>query len=221
MKRFSLRVPLCVVLVSMIFVAAPVWAQAPPLNDAAPFAVLGASTVTNVGPSLITGELGVSPGASVTGFPPGLVVGGTFHLADAVAADAQTSANNAYVTLQALPCPLGNNLTGQDLGTLAPLVAGVYCFDTSAQLTGALVLDAEGVPTAEWIFQTGSTLTTASAATVTVINGGNDCNVYWALGSSATLGTGTQFAGNILAQTSITLTTGANVSGRLLALTGA
>ena len=107
----------------------------------------------------------------------------------------------AYNDLAGQACD--TNLTGQDLGgkTLTP---GVYCFNTSAQLTGDLVLDAQGNPAAVWIFQMGSTLTTASNASVVVINGGSSCNVFWQVGSSATLGTGTAFKGNILALASIT-----------------
>ena len=115
-------------------------------------------------------------------------------------------------------------MTGQDLGGLT-LTPGVYCFSSSAQLTGTLTLDAQGNPNAVFIFKIGSTLTTASNSSVVVINtGGNSsiaCNVFWQVGSSATLGTGTSFAGNILALTSITLNTGANVSGRVLARNGA
>lgn len=193
-------------------------AQAPPLGTAATFGVLGGSAVSNTGPTVVTGNLGVSPGTSVTGFPPGIVTGGTIHSADAVALQAQSDLTVAYVALAGLPC--NTVLTGQDLGgqTLAP---GVYCFSTSAQLTGTLTLDAQGNPNAEFIFQVGSTLTTASNSTVRVINGGQNCNVYWQVGSSATFGTASTFLGNVLALASITVTTGGNVSGRLLARNGA
>lgn len=191
-------------------------AQATDLGTAATFGVLGASTVTNTGPTVVNGDLGVSPGSSVTGFPPGIVTG-TIHAADAAAAQAQNDVTTAYNALAALPC--GTNLTGQDLGGLV-LVPGVYCFDSSAQLTGTLILNAQGNTGSQFIFQIGSTLTTASNSFVTVINGPT-CNVFWQVGSSATLGTGTTFAGNILALTSITVTTSASVSGRLLARNGA
>ena len=191
---------------------------APTLGSAAPFAVLGGSTVTNTGPSVITGDLGVQPGSAVTGFPPGILAGGTIHAADAVALNAQGAVTTAYNSLAAQTCT--TDLTGQDLGGLT-LTPGVYCFASSAQLTGTLTLNAQGNPAAVFIFKTGSTLTTASNATVAVINGGIVCNVFWQIGSSATLGTNTTFAGNILALTSITLTTGSRVFGRALARNGA
>jgi hypothetical protein len=184
-----------------------------------PFAVLGGSTVTNTGASVVTGDLGVSPGSAVTGFPPGTVTG-TIHAADATAAAAQVDLTTAFNTLTSQPC--GFDLTGTDLGGLT-LTPGVYCFSTSAQLTGTLTLNALGDPNAVWVFRIGSTLTTASGSAVAFVNGSsaNSCGVEWRVGSSATLGTGTGFSGNILAQDSITLTTGANMMGRALARTGA
>jgi hypothetical protein len=160
----------------------------------------------------------VDPGLAVTGFPPGLVAGGTIHTGDAVALQAQSDTTTAYNTLAGEALTV--DLTGQDLGgkTLTP---GVYHFSSSAQLTGALTLNAEGNPDASFVFQIGSTLTTASNSSVLVINGAQDCNIFWQVGSSATLGTTTAFKGNILALTSITLDTGANVSGRTLARNGA
>jgi hypothetical protein len=168
---------------------------------------------------VLTGQLGIWPNnaSSVTGFPPGTTTGAT-HFADAVALGAQTAVTTAYNNLAAQP--VNADLSGQNLGGLT-LTAGVYNFSSSAQLTGTLLLDAQGDPNAVFVFKMGSTLTTASSAVVSVINSGNNCNVFWQVGSSATLGTGTTFAGNILALTSITLTTGANVSGRLLARNGA
>jgi len=192
-----------------------------PLGTAQAFSVLGGSTVTNTGPTVVTGSLGVSPGSSVTGFPPGIVVGGTIHAADAVAAQAQSDVTTAYNTAAGLPC--GTDLTAQDLGGMT-LTPGVYCFSTSAGLTGTLTLDMQGDPNAQFVFQIGSTLTTASASSVvTINNGGANCpaNLYWQVGSSATLGSGSSFAGNILALTSITLTTAASTNGRLLARNGA
>ena len=199
--------------------AFPASAQtAPPLGSAQSFAVLGASTVTNTGLSVITGDLGVSPGSAVTGFPPGLVVSGAIHSADAATIAAQNAAATAYGSLLGQACT--QDLTGQDLGGQT-LGAGVYCFSSSAQLTGTLTLNAQGNANAVFIFKMGSTITTASASSVVVINGGSAGNVFWQVGSSATLGTGTSFAGNILALTSITLTTGTRVTGRALALNGA
>jgi hypothetical protein len=189
------------------------------LGTAQSFGVLGGSTVTNTGATTVNGNVGVSPGTAVTGFPPGVVVGGAIHSNDAVAVQAQNDLTTAYNNIAATPCTV--DLTGQNLGGLT-LTPGVYCFSSSAQLTGALTLNALGNPNALFLFKIGSTLTTASGSTVTVINGGSSCNrVYWQVGSSATLGTGTSFAGDILALTSITLTTGANTSGKLLARNGA
>lgn len=209
-------------LAAFLYNPSPGWAAtAPPLGGAQSFAVLGASTVTNTGATTITGDLGVSPGTSITGFPPGVVIGGTIHAGDAVAAQAHSDAVIAYNALAGEVCNV--DLTGVDLGGLT-LTPGVYCFSSSAQLTGTLTLDAQGSSDAVFIFKIGSTLTTASNSSVLVINGGQTCNgsnVFWQVGSSATLGTGTQFAGNILALISITLTTSANVSGSALALTGA
>src|SRR5215210_5132829 len=201
---------------AFLFGSSPALAQS--LGTAASFAVLGGSTVTNTGPSIIAGDLGVSPGSAVTGFPPGIVIGGTIHAADAVALQAQNDVTAAYNFLAGQACT--TNLTGQDLGGKT-LTAGVYCFSSSAQLTGTLTLDAQGNPNAVFIFQIGSTLTTASGSTVRVINSGNCENVFFQVGSSATLGTGTTFVGNILALQSITLNTNASVIGRLLARTGA
>ena len=198
--------------------ARPLFATAPPLGTAASFAVLGGSTVTNSGPTIVTGDLGVSPGTAVTGFPPGSVIG-TTHTADAVALQAQNDVTTAYNDLAGQAC--NTDLTNQDLGGQT-LTAGVYCFpNTSAQLTGALTLDGQGDPNALFIFQIGSTLTTASSATVFLINGASACNVFWQVGSSVTLGTATAFVGNLLARASITLNTSASVSGRVLAQNGA
>jgi type VI secretion system secreted protein VgrG len=191
---------------------------APVLGTAQSFAVLGGSTVTNSGATTITGNLGVNPGLAVTGFPPGIVIGGTVHAGDALALQAQTDVTAAYGVLASEACNV--DLSGKDLGGLT-LTPGVYCFSSSAQLTGSLVLDAGGRADAVFVFQMVSTLTTASNASVHVINGGGECGVFWQVGSSATLGTGTAFVGSILALTSISLTTGATVSGRALARNGA
>jgi Ice-binding-like/IPTL-CTERM motif len=183
------------------------------------FAVLGGSTVTNTNtPTTVNGNLGVSPGSAVTGFPPGIVTGGTIHAADSTAAQAQSDLTTTYNNLASTAC--NTDLTGQDLGgkTLTP---GTYCFSTSAQLTGTLTLDAQGDPNARFVFKIGSTLTTASASSVLLINGGSNCGVFWQVGSSATLGTGTSLLGSIVALTSITLNTGAGVTGRVLARNGA
>lgn len=188
------------------------------LGTAGSFAVLAGSAVTNTGPTVLNGNLGVSPGSSVTGFALGLG-SGTIYAGDAVAAQAQNDLFTAYTTAAG---ELGGiNLTGQDLGghTLTP---GVYSFASSAQLTGPLTLNAEGNHSAQFVFQIGSTLTTASGSSVVFTNGGQGNDLFWQVGSSATLGTTTAFAGNILAQESITLDTGATIScGSALAHNGA
>ena len=188
------------------------------LGSAESFAVLAGSTVTNSGASTILGSIGVSPGTGITGIPGGQPTGGSIHDNDGVAAQAQSDLTVAYNSLAGMAC--GTDLTGQDLGgkTLAP---GDYSYNTSAGLTGILTLDAQNNSNAVFVFQIGSTLTTAMNARVDVINGAQNTNVYWQVGSSATLGTGTVFTGNIVALASITLTTSATVSGRALARTGA
>jgi Ice-binding-like len=188
----------------------------PAMGTAQNFAVLGASAVTNTGATSVTGDVGVSPGSSITGFPPGVLTG-TIHAADAIAGQAQSDALAAYNVLIAEVCT--SNLTGQDLGGMT-LTPGVYCFNSSAQLTGTLTLNALGDPNAVFVFLIGSTLTSASNSAV-IASGGSPCNIFFQVGSSATLGTSTQFSGNILALTSITLTTGASVSGGSYALSGA
>jgi type VI secretion system secreted protein VgrG len=203
---------------ALLYGPSPALAQAYLGPNLGPFAVLGASTVTCTGVSLITGDLGVSPGTAVTGFPAPCADTGTIHGGNAAAAAAKVDLTAAFATLGAKPCT--GDLTGTDLGGLT-LTPGVYCFSSSAQLTGILTLDAQGSPSAEWVFKMGSTLTTASASSVVFINGGNPCGAQWLVGSSATLGTGTSFAGNILAQASITMTTGTDLIGRALALTAA
>ncbi len=184
------------------------------LRSAARFTILAGSTVSNTGLSTIVGEVGVSPGLALVGIPAGTVV----HAGTPVAALAQADTTAAYNYLAGRPC--GTTLTGTDLGgrVLAP---GVYCFTSSAMLTGALVLDGQGQPNPLFIFQVGSTLVTSNAAAVTLINGARSCGVYWQTGSSATVGIGSRFVGNIVALGSVTLTTGVNLSGRALARTGA
>jgi type VI secretion system secreted protein VgrG len=192
-------------------------AQTVALGTAEDFAILGGSTVTNTGATIITGNLGLSPGSSVTGFPPGVVLNGAIHISDALANQAHADAFTAYTKLAGEMATA--NLSGMDLGglTLAP---GVYRFNSSAQLTGTLTLNNGGDPNAPFHFLIGSTLTTASNSLV-VLLGGPDQNIFWQVGSSATLGTGTRFVGSILALTSITLTTGASLDGRALAINGA
>lgn len=194
------------------------------LGTAGDFAVLAGSTVTNTGPTVIDGgNVGVYPGTAIVGFPPGtLTPPFTFHANDAVAMQAQADLTTAYNTAAGL-APT-QNLTGQDLGGLT-LLPGVYFFSSSAQLTGTLTLDYMGDPNAEFVFQIGSTLTTASNSSVVTVNNGGGipgCDVFWQVGSSATLGTTTAFLGHILALTSITMNTGATIlGGSALARNGA
>jgi len=218
--RSSTRAGAYALLAAAAATCAPLAAQAGlvDLGGAGSFAVLASTTVTNTGPSMIFGDVGVSPGTAVTGFGPGMVSGGTIHSNDLTAATARTDAFAAYAVLTALP--FTQDLTGVDLGgqTLGP---GIYRFSSSAQLTGTLTLDGQGQANPLFVFQIGSTLTTASAASIVHINGADPCDSYFQVGSSATLGTGTMFEGTIIALTSDTLTTGVNVDGRVIALNGA
>jgi hypothetical protein len=187
------------------------------LESAARFGALAASTLTSTGDTRITGDLGVYPGTAITGFPPGIVTGAT-HAGDSVAKQAQDDALIAYNNLAAM-APT-ESLTGQDLGGLT-LTSGVYSFASSGQLTGTLTLDAQGNSNAAFVFQFGSTITTAVSSRVVIINGGSACNVYWQVGSSATIGTTTTFLGNIVALTSITFNNGVTTQGGAYALNGA
>jgi LPXTG-motif cell wall-anchored protein len=191
-----------------------------PLGTAANYSVLAGTTVTNTGPSVLRESLGVWSGSSITGFPPGLVVPpATTDQTNAAAQTAQADLTTAYVNAAGRPL---NASTTADLSDLS-LPGGVYAAPSKGPLTlnGNLVLDGAGDPSSVFIFQTDSTFTTASGSTVSLINGAQECNVFWLVGSSATLGTGSVLAGNILALTSITVTTGATVRGRALARNGA
>jgi hypothetical protein len=213
-------------LLSPILLALPAEAAAvtPSLGSAVNFAAVAATTITNTGPTVVTGDIGVSPGTAITGFPPGTVVGGPTHIHsnDGPAASAHADAHTAFVQASGEPCDF--TLSIADLGgqTLPP---GVYCFtSTSVGLTGTLTLDAGGSSTAAWLFKIGSTLISASNSAVVLINGAPPCNnnnITWEVGSSATLGTATSFVGNILASASITLNTSARSTGGLYADTGA
>lgn len=204
------------------------------LGTAGNFGVLAGSGITNVSAATrIIGDAGSSPTPTVTGLTQSQVKGILYLTADPATAQAQTDLTTAYNEAAGAPC--GTDLTGVDLGGLT-LVPGVYCFSSSAQLTGMLTLDAQGNSNSEWIFQIGSTLTTASSSAVIELNGGDGkqetkqvppwlqrergCYVYWQIGSSATIGTGSNFEGNILALTSITLN-GGIYHGKALARNGA
>jgi len=237
--RHSARVGVIVPFAAFLYGLSPALAV-PFLGSAQNFAVLGASTVTNTGSTTIWGDLGLYPGPSVSGFkiPPdntvvegpgstGLingpgVVSGTIYISHAAAQQAQSDALTAYNILAGLPSTA--DLTGQDLGTVGTLSPGVYSSsDVTALLTGTLTLDAGGNADALFVFQLAHAFTTASGSTVNVINaGGADIGVYWQVGSSATLGTSTLFAGNIIADQSISLTTTAKIlCGRAFALNAA
>lgn len=211
---FSLALAL---LLTLVFAGAAVAAQPRVgLGTAGSFAVLAGSQITNTGPSVINGDLGVSPGTAISGFPPG-TVNGAVHATNGVAGQAKSDLTTAY-----------NDAAGRtpvvsvsgDLGG-RKLTSGVYKATSSLGLTGAVTLDAKGDPDAVFIFQVGSALTTATDSSVSLVNGAQACNVYWQVGSSATLGTRTAFKGTIMALTSISLNDGVAVQGRLLARNGA
>jgi hypothetical protein len=212
----------CIALAAALaFAAVPAAAQAAPVNLATvgPFVVLGGSAVTNTGPSVLNGDLGVAPGTSLVGFGLPAVVNGATHANNAVASQAQADLTVAYDVAAGQPVPPANELTGTDLGNRT-LTAGAYRYTSSAQLTGPLTLDAEGDPNAQFVFEITSALTTAPASSVVLVNGASPCNVYWQVGSSATLDTTTAFQGNLMALTDISLNNGASVIGRLLARNG-
>jgi hypothetical protein len=206
--------------IALVIASQPALAETAPvgLGTAASFAVLAGTTVTNTGPSSISGDLGVSPGTAVTGFPPGTVSNGTIHSADGVAAGAQSDLTTAY-----------NDAAGRSptasvpafIGAGQSLAPGVYKASSSLDVGGSLTLDADGDPNAVFIFQAPSTLVTDSASSVILTNGAQACNVFWQVGSSATLGTDSAFTGSILALTSISVETGDTIAGRALARNGA
>ena len=201
-----------------------IWAVTPvsiaqttiPLGTAANFAVLAGATVTSTGLTVITGDLGLSPGTAVTGIPPG-IVNGALHTGDATAAIAKTDLSTAINTANALTLPI---LLAGDLGGRT-LVPGLYKSTSSLAVTGALTLDAQGDPNAVWVFQIASTLTTLTGSQIILTGGAQASNIFWVVGSSATLGTTSVFKGTIMAYASITITTGATVDGRALAEVGA
>lgn len=185
------------------------------LGTAAAYSVLGGQTVTNTGPSTLGGNLGVSPGTAITGFPPGITAGAT-HAGDAAAAQAQSDLVIAYndAAGRAPTASVAGDLVGRTL------TAGVYKSTGPLALSGTLTLDGQGDPNAVFVFQVASTLITASASHVVVLNGAQACHVFWQVGSSATLGTTSTFVGTIMALTSISVTTGTVVTGRALARNG-
>jgi Ice-binding-like/IPTL-CTERM motif len=187
-------------------------ATAPPLGTTQSFGVLAGSTVTNTGNSIIRGDLGLSPGTAITGFPPGIVVPpGAIHATDAVALGAQNDATTAYNNLVGQACDFGpfgpTDLAGQTL------VPGVYCYSSSVQNSGVLTLN--GLATDVWVFKIGSTLTTGPGSSV--VGTGSKCNIFWQVGSSATLDTTTTFEGTVIALQSISMNNGVTLNGRALA----
>jgi Ice-binding-like len=205
-----------------LFVAGPLAASAQaaavvvPLGTASAFSVLAGSTVTNTGTTTINRSVGVSPGTAITGGST-MTIGGTYHQADAVALDAKNDLTTGY-----------NNAAGQnprtdpgpELGGQT-LVGGVYNRASAMALTGALTLDGghgdNSHSDSVWVFQAGSTLTTASASSIVLTRGADACNVFWQVGSSATFGTASTFVGTVMADQSITMNTGATLQGRVLA----
>jgi hypothetical protein len=214
-KSYFLMLVLIVSASSMVGNYAFAQTMQPNIGTASNFAVLGSSTVTNTGNTIIVGNLGVSPGTAITGFGPGIVIG-TTYAGGPIATQAHADAATAYGALSSAKCttnePAVAKIGGQ---TLKP---GVYCFPTSAAITGTLTLSGSGV----YIFKIGSTLTTAAGnSNVVLTNGASASNVFWKVGSSATLGTNSVLKGTVIAYSSITATTNASVDGRLIALNGA
>ena len=191
------------------------------LGSTETYAVLAGSAITNTGDTeiggTIGGDIGIHPGSSVTGFPPG-IFGGAPHFTDEDARIAKEDLVIAYNDAKSRIPTM--DLTDQDLGGMT-LTSGVYFFSSSAQLTGTLTLDGQGDPEAVFIFQIGSTLTTAPSSVVKLTNEARFCRVFWQVASSATLDTSSQFAGHIMAMASITVNDGVIVQGQLMAQTGA
>jgi Ice-binding-like len=204
-------------LLGLALLASTALAAQPPvgLGTADSYAVLAGQTVTNTGPTTINGDLGVMPGSAIPGFPPGMV-NGVIHAADGPALQAQSDLTTAYNDAAGRTPPA---LLSADLGGLT-LTAGVYKAPGALGLTGALTLDAQGDPNSVFVFQAASTLITASASHVNLINGAQPCNVFWQVGSSATFGTTSVFVGNVMALTSISLNNGVSLQGRALARNG-
>ena len=215
----SRLVVLTVIAAALLSVAAPASAQtAPSLGAAQSFAVLsGTASVTNTGPSALTGDLGTSGVAGITGFPPGTRTG-ALHNGDSVAAQAQldaiTAPTSALVNLQGQPCTASFGATIIGVGLLNP---GVYCYTSTLGLTGTLTLDAQNNPGAVFIIKVGSSLTAGVGSSVQLINGAQPCNVFWAVTTDATVGVGATFVGNLLVGRDISANTGARLSGRALA----
>jgi hypothetical protein len=213
------RAAACLLALASLAGAAPAGASPAPvaLGAAGAFAVLGASTVTNTGLSVLGGDLGVSPGTAITGFGPGVVTNGAIHAGDGAAAQAHADLASAYLVAQARTPATATSGVLDGL-TLAP---GVYAAGAGMSLTGGLTLDGGGDPSAVFVMQAGSTLITAAASHVDLAGGARACNVFWQVGSSATLGASSLLRGSILASTSISMGDAVTVDGRALARDGA
>ena len=214
-RRYTISIAISALIIGANSIAA-LASTAPGLGTAGTYAVLAGTTVTNTGNTVLTGNLGISPGSACTGFPapctgggPGVVNGGTIHAGDAAALQAQTDLTAAYGVAASSPCN-STSLAPWGGQTLTP---GTYCQTTSPTISGNLILSGNGV----FIFKSGSTLVTAPGATVALINGAQPCNVFWQVSSSATLDTTTTFVGTIMALASITLNDSASIDGRALA----
>jgi hypothetical protein len=217
MRLARYRIAACAALLALTCASAAEAAPtAPPLGTADSFAILAGAGITNTGPTTVTGDIGTFPTTSITGLGS-LTVGGANNGGNAVTQQAKTDLITAYTTT-AGEGPI--NPVAADLGGRT-LVSGVYNTASALGLTGTVTLDAKGNPNAVFIFQAGSSFTSASGSNVALINGAKACNVYWQIGSSATLGTGSSFIGTIMALQSITVTTGVTIDGRVLARNGA
>jgi len=218
--RFKRGIAGIILAFALAFSAVPAAVAAPvDLATVSPFVVLGGTTVTNTEGSVLNGDLGVYPGKALVGFGLPAVVNGAKHEGDEVAAQAQSDLTTAYDVAAGQPVAPLDDLSGTDLGN-RKLGPGAYRYTSDALLTGALTLDAEGDPNAQFVFLIGSELTTESASSVVLVNGASPCNVFWQVGSSANLGTTTAFQGNLMALTSISLKKQATVVGRMLARNG-
>jgi autotransporter-associated beta strand protein len=214
--------PVCaaaLIVFALVAAALPAAAQTTiSLGAADKVAVLGGSTVTNAGPTTVVGNVALSsPGVSITGFPPGTITGGAIHIGDALANQAHADAASAYA--QVAGETLTSDLSGTNLGGLT-LTPGVYHFATAAALTGTLTLNTEGDPNAAFHFQIGTTLTTDPNSMISLLNG-STVNIFWQVGTSATIGVNSTFYGNILADQSITVNSGATINGRAIAINAA
>jgi Ice-binding-like len=215
-KTFRVGLLLLGLLSGLLFASSALGATATVgLGSATPFSVLAGSTVTNTGPTTMSGDLGLSPGTSVTGAP---VVLGQQYVADPVAVEAKNALTTAYLDAKGRPSSgsAGTELAGREFSP------GVYTASSSLLLSsGSVRLNANGDPSAVFIFQIGSTLNTLPGTTVTLVGGAQACNVFWQVTSSATLGTGSHFVGTIMANGNITANSAATIEGRLLAETEA